>query len=216
MSTVVIKKDQQGFGMIAPVSVVVIAGLIGSTGWLLYSRQHHASQSVLTQQVTPTTVKSAADAYLVNKVGKDGFNKYYAFDKDRSSYANPKDSKFDFMAYHFSPLKAITDYDDVIMVQVNRDNLGQVFADSVPDCVNDKSNCNFKVDRNEALVIAKHKSLTASDLVVGWHTKNDEHAKAKGLSFVVVVSSCTQSKSVFIDYRNGDVIGTNSNCGGTD
>lgn len=209
------KKGQQGFEHIAILIVVAAAVLIGAVGWLVYNRQHNSKQATLNQQETPTSVESAADTFLISKVGNDNFKKYYIFDKSRTSYANPKDSKYDFIAYHFSPVKAVTDYDDVIMVQINRNDLREIYADTVPDCVKNASFCNFNIDKQKAEQIARQNSLTANDLGISWGPSVN-NKQAKGLGFVVVASSCSQNKSLFIDYRDGSVLWTEAGCGATD
>lgn len=211
------KKNQHGFSLLIIALATVLVSFILVASWLVYTKNNKnnlSNKQTSSNQLVPTSVETAADAYIISKVGNDNFKKFYVFDKARSSYADPKDSKYDFMAYHFSPVKAITDYNDVIMVQVNRDNLREAFADTVPNCIKDRSLCEFNIDANEALAIAKKNTLTASDLNVSWNNSNDEHAK--GLSFVIVVSSCSQNKSLFIDYRDGKVLGTEAGCGGLD
>jgi hypothetical protein len=218
------KKNQYGFSTIEGLIILLVAVVIGATGWLVFQRQHKSAE---TQPVTTKTstqsgpasheqVKTTADDYLISQVGKDRFEKYYSFDQNRTSYASPKDSKYDFIAYHFSPWKAVTHYDDVIMVQVNRDNVNEVLADSVPNCVKDDSLCNFKVDNDKATSIAKDKGLSTSDLALRWSTKHNQYAQKNGLPFVIVASSCSSNKSIFVDYRNGKVLGTENNCGALD
>ncbi len=218
------KKNQYGFSAIEGIIVLFVIIVIGAVGWFVFERQHKPTepQPATTKTSTQTgpasheQVKTTADDYLIAQVGKDRFEKYYLFDQNRTSYANPKDSKYDFIAYHFSPWKAVTDYYDVIMVQVNRDNVNEVFANSVPNCVKDESLCNFSVGKDKATSIAKDKGLSTSDLALNWNTKHSQYAQKNGLPFVIVASSCSSNKSIFIDYRNGKVIGTENNCGALD
>ena len=211
-------KSQKGFSVVEILLVIVAVGVIALVSWVVYSHRHSSNQKISSVQTSPAThseVKMAADGFLISKVGNDNFKKYYSFDKSRTSYADPKDSKYDFIAYHFSPVKAITDYDDVIMVQVNRNSLQEIFADAVPDCVKDKSFCDFNIDRQKALEIARQNSLTANDLGIRWGpSANDK--RAKSLGFVVVASSCSQNKSIFIDYRDGSILWTETGCGAID
>ena len=217
-------KNQYGFSAIEGIIVLFVVIAIGTVGWFVFQRQHKSTESQLAMTKTSTQtgpasreqVKTTADEYLITLVGKDRFEKYYFFDQSRTIYANPKDSKYDFIAYHFSPWKTVTDYDDIIMIQVNRDNVSEVFADSVPNCLKDDSLCIFKVDKDEATSIAKEKGLSTSDLALSWNTKHNQYAEKNGLPFVIVASSCSSNKSIFIDYRNGKVIGTNNNCGALD
>ncbi|HSX05732.1 MAG TPA: hypothetical protein VLF69_04655 [Candidatus Saccharimonadales bacterium] len=210
------KKSQQGFAGSEILFFLVIVIAIGAVGWLIYRGQSNHHQVTVLPPAAPTTVEAAASNYLIAKVGTDNFKKLYVFDKAKSSYANPKDSTYDFIAYHFAPLKAVTNYDDVIMVQVNRNKLTEVFADAVPDCIKDASLCNFKVTGQQALQIAKSNALNAGDTVITWHNKNDSYAKKKALPFVIVASSCKQNISLFIDYRNGSILGRASGCGNID
>lgn len=211
------KKNQQGFSFLVILLALISLVLILAVSWFVYTKNNKnnsSSEQTSSSQPTPNSVETAADAYIISKVGNENFKKFYTFDKDKSSYADTKDSKYDFMAYHFSPVKAITDYNDVIMVQVNRDNLQEVFADTVPDCIKNKSFCEFSINREKSLEIANKNSLSTSDLNVSWQNSNSEYAK--GLAFVIVVSSCSQNKSLFIDYRDGKVLGTEAGCGALD
>lgn len=196
-------KNQQGFSLVEILVLVIVVALIGVSGWLVYSSQHPSKQILPTQQKIPNSVESAADDFLISKVGKDKFKQYYTFDKSRSSYANPKDSRYDFLAYHFSPWKAVTDFDDIIMVQVNRNNLKEVSSDAVPDCIKDTSYCDFGVDKKKALTIAKQNSIT-DNVVLDWRLG------VKGLPFVIVASNSSQNRAIYIDYRNGAVLGNAS------
>ncbi len=92
------------------------------------------------------------------------------------------------------------------MVQVDRDNINEIFADSVPNCVKDDSLCDFKVDKDKATSVAKDKGLSTSDLTLSWNTKHNQYAQKNGLPFVIAASSCSSNKSIFIDYRNGKVM----------
>lgn len=160
-------------------------------------------------------VIKAADNYLISKVGQEKFKQYYTFEQNRSGFTDPETSKYDFVAYHFSPWKEVTDYDDIIMVQINRFDLLAAQADAVPNCIKKEDLCSFKVDKSTALGIAKNNGL-GSDTFLSWNNNGNKFAQKNSLPFVLVASSCQSSKSIFIDYRNGKVLGTENSCGATD
>jgi prepilin-type N-terminal cleavage/methylation domain-containing protein len=215
-------KQQQGFSVIELLLVVVVVGLITAVGWAVYNNRHNSKQNAPLTQTYPlaqtssashSQVNIATDKFLISKVGTDNFKKYYMFDQSKTNYANPKESKYDFIAYHFRPVKAFGD--DVIMVQVNRNDLKEVYADSVPDCIENSSFCNFNVNKQEAVQIAKQHSLTANDLSISWGPAANIK-RAKGLGFVIKASTCSQNKSLIIDYRNGSVLWAETGCGAID
>jgi hypothetical protein len=104
------------------------------------------------------------------------------------------------------------DQEDVVMIQVNKYKPTEIYADVAPDCKKDKSLCNFNVDKQKALQIAKNNEITADDVTVSATNMKDDYAKKKGLAFVIVVQSCKQNRSVVIDYRNGAILGSETNC----
>ena len=56
------KKNQKGFSVVEVLVVVIIVGLIGAVGWLVYDRQ-----STSKKMVSPTTINSAADQKEASK-----------------------------------------------------------------------------------------------------------------------------------------------------
>jgi len=209
------KRDQQGFGLVEILVVLGAFAVLLGVGLYVYGHRTAPKKAAarIDQQSTPATkeqVATAASNFIVAKVGEGNYEKYYTFDKSRSSYANPKDSKYDFIAYHFSPAKAITDYDDVIMVQVNRNNLHEIYADTVPDCVKNASLCSFIINGDKARTIAEHYFDTDS-VTVSW-SPSAKNKDLKGLGIVIRASSCLKNKTLLIDYRNGAILKTEAGC----
>lgn len=163
-----------------------------------------------TTEITANT-ETVANNYLISKVGYDNFKKLYTFDKARGGYGG-SNSNYDFIAYHFAPYKMFPGSEDVIMVQVNKHKPAEIYADVAPDCKKDKSLCDFNIDKQKALQIAQDNGITADDVTVSATNMKDDYAKKKGLGFVVIVQSCKQNKSVVIDYRNGAILGSETNC----
>jgi hypothetical protein len=109
--------------------------------------------------------ESVANNYLVSKVGYDNFKKLYAFDRARSGYGGSM-SDYDFIAYHFAPFKTFASPEDIVMIQVNKHQPTEIYADEAPNCIKDKSLCNFNIDRQKALQVAKNSGITADDITV--------------------------------------------------
>lgn len=181
--------------------VVVLIVLVVAQPW-----KPHKS----TSEITANT-ETAANNYLISKVGYDNFKKLYTFDKARGGYGD-SNSTYDFLAYHFAPFKTFVNPEDIVMVQVNKHEPTEVFADVAPDCKKDKSLCDFNIDKQKSLQIAQDNGITADDVTVSTANMKDEYAKKNGLAFVIIVQSCKQNKSVVIDYRNGAILGSETNC----
>ena len=215
------KKGRDGFGVLYIVAVVVISAGIGSVGWYVYQTQHRHSTKLASgfsygqaDPNQPTASKeqviAAADKFLVTKVGQQKSQELYKREPSRDSFANPDQSTFDFIAYHFSPIKEysghnIDNNEDIVMVQVNRNNLREIYADFVPDCIKDASQCSFVISKQRALDIAKQHGLPGDAYVrIG--------NLAEHTPLALVVTSCTDKKDIFIDYSNGKVLGTEPGC----
>lgn len=211
------QKDRAGFGILYMIAVVVVTVGIGGAGWYVYQTQHRHSTNPAggfsygqADPSQPTASKqqviAAADKFLIVKVGQQKSQELYKREPNRDSFANPEQSTFDFIAYHFSPMKmyqadnAGSDT-DIVYVQVNRNNLREIYADFVPDCTKDANQCNFVVSNQKALDIAKQHGLPDVAYVnigsLPGHT-----------TFALRITSCTNKKSIFIDYSNGKVLGT--------
>jgi predicted negative regulator of RcsB-dependent stress response len=101
------KNNEKGFGAVEGLLVIVIVVLIGVAGWFVYQRRHSSTPSQTTHTQAPTQsgpasreqVKTAADDFLISQVGKDRFAKYYSFEQSRTSYSDPKDSKYAWLHY---------------------------------------------------------------------------------------------------------------------
>jgi hypothetical protein len=151
---------------------------------------------------------AAANAFLISKVGDANFAKLYKAEPDRNIFTNLQDSTYDFVAYHFKPLR---DYNlsgsnsdpnaDVILVQVNSRNLKDITSDYAPDCIKDKNQCNFATNRTQAADIAQKGGLkdTAQVYIV------------KGSPLRIAVTDCNLKKDVIIDYASGKIVKTQAN-----
>ncbi len=207
------KKNEAGFSAIEGLLILVLVAIIGFVGWYIYHRQHNGkqvSQIVAFPDQPPASkaaVAAAADKFLITRVGEINFQKFYKQEPTRTSYANPKDSKFDFIAYNFLPIKAFSEGDDVVTVQVNRNNLGEIYTDSGPDCRKDASQCNFTVTKNQALTIARSHGLSG-DISLDLNYNPEKEQK----TMVIIAESCVEKKAVYINYSNGQFLGTGQGC----
>lgn len=215
-------KNQKGFSALEILIALLVIGVIAGLGLLIYDRHRNESskQSTSSNQVQ-TSLKGnatslnqkttqAADAFIISRVGEERFHKYFKLDTSRSNDSDPHESNLDSRAYHFSLLKKAAD-DDLIVVQVNKNDASQTYANLVPDCVKDATLCDFNITKQQALSIARKNGFTASDLETSWDASHDSPKLA------IKVSSCSQNKSMWIDYQSGRVTGFESviNCGGT-
>lgn len=184
-------------------SVVIglVTGAIVGAGWLAANVN---SSNRLNQNVT-----HAAEEFLISKVGSERFHQYFKLDVNKS-IDSEEGSNFGSRAYHFALLKTAAD-DDLVVVQVNRQIVAQTFANLVPDCVKDANRCNFNTSQQQALAIARQNGLTATDIKTHWDAFHDNS------NLAIEVSSCSQNKSIWIDYTDGHVTGIEDvlNCGGT-
>lgn len=207
-------KNQSGLSFLILLFSVTIIAFLVVAGWALFGRHEQKKPTISSNP--HQSVITAADNYLISKVGSTDFHKYYTFDAGKSSFVSPSESPYDFIGYHFAPIKGMKE-NDIIRVQVNRNTSMVVDAPGVPDCTKNASFCNFNIDKSKALQIAGQNSVTATDRTVFWQTGlESENKKAGGLGYVVVVHSCSQNKSLFIDYRDGSIMWTEDNCGDED
>jgi hypothetical protein len=171
--------------------------------WAAYKHFDDNRRRTAPKWTTCANYKAAADTYIQSKVGKDNYKKLYTYDPH---FGNCK-----MVAYHFSPFKELlsprSDGLDLNIITVEVDNnLHKVSSYDVPNCIKDSSLCNFRVNKQQVLKIARNSFLTADDITITWANAADPHLKKKRLPLAIIVRSCKQRKEIYIDYRNGAVI----------
>ena len=108
------------------------------------------------QSVVPEEVLSKANNFIISKTGQEFFNKYITPDFAKTRYNPP----YYEMAYRFyMPEK---DY-VVATIKFITDSTGNVLKDKdiigIPDYLQNPDECNFTVDRDSAIKIAKENGL---------------------------------------------------------
>jgi hypothetical protein len=160
---------------------------------------------------TREQVIARANKFYIDKLGEENFRKYYERLPQRDAFSSLPESAFDFIGY-VSKVDQANDYDTakyedpsdaVQFVQVNRTNLKEVYG-SVPDCVADAHQCDYKVTKQQAIDIARKDGLSG-ELVVKTASDN------KGRYFLEV-TSCQDKKAVHIDYSTGKAIRNVEGC----
>ena len=151
---------------------------------------------------------AAANTFLKSKVGDANFAKLYKAAPDHNVFTNLQDSTYDFVAYHFKPIR---DYNlsgrssdpnaDLILLQVNRNNLKDITTDYAPDCVKDTNQCNFATNRVQAADIAQKSGLKDTSQIY----------IVKGSPLRIAVTDCSLKKEVIIDYTSGKIVKTQAN-----
>lgn len=203
---------QKRFGVLTAAVALVILGVVGTIGW--YTNHYHNNSAHNTQahkavyHKPANPVSAAADSFIIAKVGQDRFLKYFkaievkAADPAAGSIGGaPVDlPESGFRSYHFSLLKTVTPNDTVIVI-VNLKTPELTISNLVPDCQKDKSFCNFKITKKQALAIAKKHNFSPSDIKASW-----ERPIQGTPALAIKLSSCAESKVMFIDYRNGKVL----------
>lgn len=145
---------------------------------------------------------AVTDQYLKNKVGEENFYKMFKLANEGHNTNNQTGNGY--LRYYFLPLEL---FDDNARIVVHFTNWRVTFANMVPYCIDDPSWCEFNINREEAIQIAKRNGFRANDLKT---TAGLKHG------LVIEVNSCSRNKAMYIDYRNGDVLGFEDKtiCGG--
>lgn len=188
--------DNRYFVLLGIVLVIILIAVVGGVYYYKEYRWHNI----------PNTAKKIAEDYLVSKVGKGNFNTLFVYSKS-DSYT-PGNSDY-YLTYHFTPFRNFSDT-DTIVVRVKNGNID--YVNGVPNCVTDVSQCQFAINRDQALSIAQANGFSADDRRVRW-TPFGVHP----LGFAISITSCLENKEMRIDYRNGRVISFQNEviCGGT-
>lgn len=139
------------------ITMLLIAGLIITTGIINISCSC-SSCSKQEQASVPLDVLNKSNEFIIGKTGEEFFNKYITPDFVRTKYTPP----YYEMAYRFfMPEK---DY-VVATIKFTVDSAGNVLKDreiiGIPDCKNNPSDCNFNIDKENAIQIARESGLKA-------------------------------------------------------
>ena len=207
------KRNNYGFGVIYILAITVLLLTVTGTSFFVWQKTHSTQQNASRQTypdgpaASKQEVAAAADAFLVARLGTSNFQKYLRQEPSRTSYANPKDSKFDFIAYHFLPEDMYSNNDDVVMVQVNRNNLSEIYTDYVPDCSDEPKQCDFSITKQEAIAIANKQGVSGDVRV---NLVNLPGSKDRKLA--ILIQDCTQKKAVYVDQSSGRVLKTDTGC----
>lgn len=194
------------------VSIAVSGILVG--GVILWHNSQNSNQPKPVKAHSGKTaaskeeVATAANEFLIARLGEANFQSYVRAAPSSNSYSDPKDSISDFIAYHFLPVNFYSpNADNVVMIQMNRNNLDDIKTDFVPDCSKHADRCDFSVSRQEAVEIAK-KHNVSGDIAVRLQRIPD----ATDRQLAIFADSCTQKKALYINYSTGIVLRTEKGC----
>lgn len=150
-------------------------------------------------------MRAAADAFLIEQLGQAAFDQFVVLAKDGHIAQGANGYS---VRYHFVPRYLFADDADIIV----RVKPGGARANMVPNCAKDPSLCQFRVDREAALRIARDGGFTASDLKV----TATPFVRGSELPLAIAVTSCSANKTMHIDYRTGSVLAffPEVHCGG--
>lgn len=141
----------------------------------------------------PSSIRKIADEYIINKVGREYFNKNFVLDKKESIKLS--ESNFYRVMYEFFPLKqySIPNINYHIEIRV-ASNIAREWGEPfVPLCLNDSSLCQFNLSKEELLTFKNKYSITGPLYFRPPH-------------FAAYVCSDRVTKNVmYVDYRTKEV-----------
>ena len=122
----------------------------------------------------PQTVKDGAENYIINKTGKDFF--------DKNIFPNLLSSKKLNGLYEMHYIFRMIDYDFVNEpIVIFLDSLGVVNEKyevrGIPECLENEENCTFNIDEKKAIEIAKENNLAEG--IRDWEVSFRWYAKLK-------------------------------------
>ena len=172
--------------------LVVTIGVIGGAGW--YLLRHNISSSVSEPSAPiPANIIEESEQIVVSKVGKEFFNKYYSLDKSNSKYSpadelciEDPESCVEYLqkpyyniAYSFKiPGKSFINEQVSVLLDENGSAINGYETAGIPNCVKDSIECEFPIDKEKAIAIAKNAGLEKNvndwEIAFHWRYKDPE------------------------------------------
>jgi hypothetical protein len=161
----------------------------------------------------PEEIVNVAQEYVVARVGKDAFARYFVYDDSASAHIFPRkedgDSTQPYRIVKYAlKIDAVPEYDRRAILKL--DDEGKLLRDprGVPDCVKDSSECEFNVNEAAARRIAADAGLKPG--IREWHAQFLWHPE---LGYIWAVESLLDKdsrrwsgESLLIDANTGEVL----------
>jgi hypothetical protein len=165
------------------------------------------------QTEIPDNVRTAADNFIISNTGKEFFNNYITIDLRRTVHNPP----FYHLAYRLIiPAKPYVN-ELIEFVMDDKGNVNREFdIKGIPDCLSGEHNCEFDIDENKAIEIARSADLEEGikewKTAFNWSSKHNKYVWH-------ILSTLEESegsqgmrgsgKEVIIDPNSGEVIEIN-------
>jgi len=163
---------------------------------------------------TPAWVVGKGDGYIIEKVGKDYFDKYYTLDVARTEQSNEnpiKNSYFRYwLHYTYTALNEIGGHNINTYLQLNEDGNVTGGTETINDCVNRSWLCTFTVTKENARTIARENGFNLD--ATGFNMYISFASVGDGWAWIITQpigsgSDCSTSKTLEINISNGSKFG---------
>jgi len=167
------------------IGIVSLVVLLGGILVLMRDTLSETKRQIISD--IPGPVKQVADDYVISKVGNEYFQNNFSFNK-RESVQWYKSTTYS-VKYDFLPLKEFT-YNDIIEVLVYDGEAHEGRLSEIPDCIADKSMCQFNLTKEDFISIAE---------------RNDVKEVLSLQPPFVKALICPNTTIVYVDYRTKEV-----------
>jgi|SRR3989344_1471024 len=167
--------------------------------------------------ITPNEIIVKADSFVISQVGESYFKENFVLavtktDEQTSFKNNSPDATY-LVFYEYLPLSVLTQSKFLVSVNLGKNLDSPVFSNTILDCVNEPTLCEFTVTKEQALKTAKENGVSgdANQIFLQRFYTFDDPAFFEGWGWVVFesiddqsIGDCMRSKMIVINSRIGN------------